>query len=135
MAEQRFKTGDKVRRLSEGVEDWGIEKGDVYTVDRGNAPGTWSITVQESPGYSFDPLQFELVAPTLEDELRKNYPKVYDDLVAAGKYDLAPRDDVFTVTVATRASNHETEETVLDFLTAVAGAGSGMRFSDVKRVS
>lgn len=126
----KFEVGDRVMRINDSFLE--AQEGQFYTV---TSSDFGSLGIDADPNYAgYEPKNFVLVPP-LEDELRKNYPKVYDDLVATGKFDLAPRDDVFTVTVATRASNHETEETVLDFLTAVAGAGSGMRFSDVKRVS
>lgn len=58
-----FKPGDRVFRLTEGVEDWGVLKNGVYTVD---ARTFGEVLYLEGKGeHTFDMRQFGLV---IEDE-------------------------------------------------------------------
>lgn len=131
MNEPKFKVGDKVRRTDNTFRM--VKRGEVYTV-RSFSSGR--LGVMEDPSYEgYSPYGFELAKPSLEDVLREQYPIVYDELVSTGQFDLAPREDVYEVTIRVAKSNREDEDTIKDYLEDYVNDVDGQFLVSVKKVS
>lgn len=136
----KFQVGDKVRRV--GLVDQAyndptapefVEKDGVYTVSAVNQYGHLEL-VGKPVGYTYVADSF-VVEYSLEDVLRDRYPGIYDDLVRTGKFGLAPREDVYEVTIRVAQDNHETEETIEDYLKDYVEEVPGQFLVRVQKVS
>lgn len=137
-----FKVGDRVQFVdSLTPPDYPKGVGTIITI---RSRGSWPISVKhdtatsssvdEAYPVSSSEIEFAPIVSSLEDELRENYPKIYDDLVSTGRFVLKPREDVYTVTIRIAKSSLETEESVRDYLEEDVNDVEGWHLVSVAKV-